>query len=109
MKKGDAVPPTCIVPLAGRSPTDIGDSTAAAIGESSAAAAPGTAALATVMERSRLLCLQGYEKDLRREDSYLGLYQRLEIPLSPAQLAVFASAWESCRPCGLDPAHVALP
>lgn len=77
LKRADAVPPTCTLPLP--------DELAAVAG-----GPPGKAALATVLERSRRLCLQRYEKDLRREDSYLRYYQRLEVPLSPAQLAVFA-------------------
>ena len=47
-------------------------------------------ALLTVLERSRLLCAQRYEKELRTPDAYLRAYQRLETPLSPKQLAVFA-------------------
>ena len=36
-----------------------------------------------------------YEKELRSSDAYLGAYQRLEAPLSPKQLAVFAGAQKS--------------
>lgn len=77
LKRADMVPPTCTVPLR------LGATTCGP---------PGMAALATVLERSRRLCLQRYEKDLCREDSYLRYYQRLEVPLTPAQLAVFAGA-----------------
>ena len=50
----------------------------------------GHAALATVLERSRLLCLQRYEKDLRLPDSYMAAYLRLGCQLLPQQLAGFA-------------------
>ncbi len=50
----------------------------------------GRDALLTVLERSRLLCCQRYEKELRAPDAYLRAYQRLETPLSPKQLAVYA-------------------
>lgn len=73
------MPPTCTVPL----PEQLGAASGGALGKG---------ALATVRERSRRLCLQRYEKDLRRPDSYLRYYQRLEVPLTPAQLAVFAGA-----------------
>ena len=45
-----------------------------------------------MLARSRLLCGQRYEKELRAPDAYLRAYQRLETPLSPKQLAVFAGA-----------------
>lgn len=50
----------------------------------------GRDALLTVLERSRLLCAQRYERELRTPDAYLRAYQRLETPLSPKQLAAFA-------------------
>ena len=53
----------------------------------------GRGALLTVLERSRLLCYQRYEKELRGTDAYLRAYQRLETPLSPKQLAAFAGLW----------------
>ncbi|KAK9816813.1 hypothetical protein WJX72_005334 [[Myrmecia] bisecta] len=57
--------------------------------------APG--ALGTVLERSRRLCLQLYEKELFTETSYLDLYNRCREtnPLDAEQLAVFAGlfAW----------------
>ena len=46
-----------------------------------------------MLERSRLLCAQRYEKELRGPDAYLRAYQRLETPLSPKQLAAFAGLW----------------
>ena len=79
LARGDAVASTCTVPL----PEQL---------SAAAGGALGKGALAAVLERSRLLCLQRYEKDLLRPDSYLRYYQRLEFPLTPAQLAVFAGA-----------------
>ena len=57
---------------------------------------PGRGALLAVLERSRLLCSQRYEKELRAADAYLKAYQRLQTPLSPKQLAVFAGAKIIC-------------
>lgn len=54
--------------------------------------------LGVVLERSRLLCLQRYEKDLFTETSYLDAYRRCQERLTRSQLAVFAGATLSaCR------------
>lgn len=81
LERTDMVPPKCAVPLPKQLRLD------------SAAGRPaGKAALATVLERSRQLCLQRYEKVLCMEDSCLRYYEKLGVPLDPAQLAIFASA-----------------
>jgi hypothetical protein len=46
--------------------------------------------LGIVLERSRALCLQQYEKELFRDDSYLDAYKRCQQRLTREQLAVFA-------------------
>lgn len=56
-----------------------------------------SAAMATVLERSRRLCLLQYEKELLKEDSYMTLYEKLTLPLggfSDQQLAVFGAVYE---------------
>ncbi|BDA42121.1 probable exosome component 10 at N-terminal half [Coccomyxa sp. Obi] len=51
--------------------------------------------LGVVLERSRLLCLQRYEKELFSESAYLDYYRRCHERLTREQLAVFAGlyAW----------------
>lgn len=46
--------------------------------------------LGVVLERSRLLCLQRYEKELFTETAYLEAYRRCQERLNREQLAVFA-------------------
>lgn len=46
--------------------------------------------MGVVLERSRLLCLQRYEKELFTETSYLEAYRRCQERLTREQLAVFA-------------------
>ncbi|CAL8468190.1 g7729 [Coccomyxa elongata] len=54
-----------------------------------------TSCLGVVLERSRLLCLQRYEKELFSESAYLDYYRRCHERLTREQLAVFAGlyAW----------------
>jgi hypothetical protein len=68
-------------------------------GAAAAAAAPGgSVALATVLERSRLLCLLQYEKELHSAASFMELVSKLGASLSDEQLSVFAGAHRSpCR------------
>lgn len=47
-------------------------------------------ALGAVLERSRLLCLVRYEKELFTETSFLDLYAKCGTELNSEQLAVFA-------------------
>ncbi len=49
--------------------------------------------MGVVLERSRLLCLQRYEKELFSETSYLDAYRRCQEPLTREQLAVFAGLY----------------
>ncbi len=51
--------------------------------------------MGTVLERSRQLCLQQYQKPAFHEGSYLEAAQRWQLALAPAQMAVFAGlfAW----------------
>lgn len=62
-------------------------------GAAAAAAAPcGSAALATVLERSRQLCLLQYEKERYGPASFMELVGKLGATLSDEQLSVFAGA-----------------
>eukprot|EP00887_Chlorella_sp_A99_P008044 scaffold12.g8044.t1 len=63
-------------------------------GDGGAAAAP-TLALATVLERSRRVCLLRYEKELLNETSFMQLYERCGAKLDDVQLSAFAAlyAW----------------
>lgn len=49
--------------------------------------------LGVVLERSRLLCLQRYEKELFSESAYLDYYRRCHGRLTREQLAVFAGVF----------------
>ncbi len=49
--------------------------------------------LGVVLERSRLLCLQRYEKELFSESAYLDYYRRCHERLTREQLAVFAGVF----------------
>ena len=46
--------------------------------------------IGVVLERSRRLCLQQYQKELHRPDSYLDAFSRCQDRLTRQQLAVFA-------------------
>ena len=49
--------------------------------------------LGVVLERSRLLCLQRYEKELFSENAYLEYYRRCHERLTREQLAIFAGVF----------------
>lgn len=56
-----------------------------------AAAAPGSSvALATVLERSRQLCLLQYEREQYNPHSFMELFTKLNATLTDEQLSVFA-------------------
>ena len=56
--------------------------------------------IGVVLERSRRLCLQQYQKELRAPDSYLDAFLRCQDRLSRQQLAVFAGlhSWSRLLP-----------
>ncbi|KAL4436780.1 hypothetical protein ABPG75_003919 [Micractinium tetrahymenae] len=59
-----------------------------------AAAAGGRGSLATVLERSRRLCLQQYEKEVFTPVAFMELVSKLNATLTDAQLSVFAALYE---------------
>lgn len=75
----DAVPQALAVPL---SATRV-----------AAATEPVGPALATVLERSRMLCMLRYEKELLREGSFLEASRKAGVAFSDEQLAVFRGMW----------------
>ncbi len=75
----DAVPQALAVPL---SATRVASATE-----------PVGAALATVLERSRMLCMLRYEKELLREGSFLEASRKAGVAFSDEQLAVFRGMW----------------
>lgn len=51
-------------------------------------------ALGTVLERSRQLCLQMYEKELLKKDSFMALYDRINKNFNDEQMSVFCALYE---------------
>lgn len=61
-------------------------------GAAAAAAATGSAALGTVLERSRRLCLLSYAKEPWAPSAFMGTFSKLGLTFTDEQLSTFAGA-----------------